>query len=186
MTGPLVVLGGLSLLGGWLNLPEFLPVGPVQMMHHWLEPVTGAAALRITKGAEALEPASTEYLLVGIAVAIAIAGIAIAYARLKPAAVVSKAQSAEPEGFERLLEHKYFVDEAYDRAIIQPLVSGSRAVLWKGMDSGIIDGLFVNGSAYLARGVGWLGARLQSGRVGTYAWVLVIGVIAVLSAFSLR
>jgi NADH-quinone oxidoreductase subunit L len=186
MTGPLVVLGGLSLLGGWLNLPEFLPVGPVQAMHHWLEPVTGAAALRITNGAESHTPASTEFLLVGIAVAIAIAGMAIAYVRLKPAVLVPKAQSPESEGIERVLEHKYFVDEAYDRVLVQPLVSVSRSVLWKGMDSGIIDGLFVNGSAYLARGVGWLGARLQNGRVGTYAWVLVIGVIAVLGAFSLR
>ena len=48
------------------------------------------------------------------------------------------------------------------------------------MDAGIIDGLFVNGSAYLARALGWLGARLQTGRVGTYAWVLVIGVVGML------
>ncbi|MEP7346019.1 MAG: NADH-quinone oxidoreductase subunit L [Gemmatimonadaceae bacterium] len=186
MTGPLVILGALSLLGGWFNLPEFFPAGPVQAMHHWLEPVTGASALLITKGAEAHMPESTEYLLVGIAVAIAIAGMAIAYTRLKPTTLVPKAQSPEAEGIERVLEHKYYVDEAYDRALVQPLVNVSRGVLWKGMDSGIIDGLFVNGSAYLARGVGWLGARLQNGRVGTYAWVLVIGVIAVLSAFSLR
>jgi len=186
MTGPLVVLGALSLLGGWFNLPEFLPAGPVQALHHWLEPVTGEAALRITKGVEAQAPESTEYLLVGIAVAIAIAGMAIAYTRLKPAALVSKAESPESEGIERLLEHKYYVDEAYDRAVVQPIVSVSRGVLWRGLDAGIIDGLFVNGSAYLARGFGWLGSRLQTGRVSTYAWVLVIGVIAVLSAFSLR
>jgi len=33
---------------------------------------------------------------------------------------------------------------------------------------------------------GWFGSRLQSGQVGTYAWVLLIGVIAVLGAFTLR
>ncbi|MFN8582897.1 MAG: NADH-quinone oxidoreductase subunit L [Gemmatimonadaceae bacterium] len=186
MTGPLVVLGGLSLAGGWLNLPEFFPAGPMQALHHWLEPVTGEAALRVTGGAEPHVAESTELMLVGIAVAIAIAGILIAFSRLKPAALVPKAQAAESEGFERVLEHKYYVDEIYDRTIVQPVVSASRGILWRGMDAGLIDGLFVNGSAYLARGFGWLGARLQSGRVGTYAWVLVIGVIAVLSAFSLR
>jgi NADH-quinone oxidoreductase subunit L len=62
----------------------------------------------------------------------------------------------------------------------------SRNVLWKGMDAGIIDGLFVNGSAYLARGIGWIGARLQSGQVGTYAWVLFIGVLFVLGAVAFR
>ncbi|MFN8572481.1 MAG: NADH-quinone oxidoreductase subunit L [Gemmatimonadaceae bacterium] len=186
MTGPLVVLGGLSLIGGWLNLPEFLPAGPMQALHHWLEPVTGAATLRVLGGKEPHVAESTELMLVGIAVAIAIAGILVAYTRLKPDTLVPKAQAPEADGFERVLEHKYYVDELYDRAIVQPVVSGSRGVLWRGMDAGLIDGLFVNGSAYLARGFGWLGARLQSGRVGTYAWVLVIGVIAVLSAFSLR
>ena len=128
---------------------------------------------------------ATEYALIGVALAIAISGILIAWARLKPAALLPKEQAPESEGFERVLEHKYYVDEAYDRAIVQPTVGISRNVLWKGMDSGIIDGLFVNGSAYLARGFGWLGARLQSGQVGTYAWVLFIGVLLVLGAVTL-
>ncbi len=186
MTGPLVVLGVLSLAGGWLNLPTFFPAGPVQALHHWLEPVTGAAGLRITNGAEAHLEHSTEYVLVGIAIAIAATGIAFAFARLKPSVLVPKAQSPASEGIERLLENKYFVDEAYDAAVVQPIVGVSRSVLWKGMDSGLIDGLVVNGSAYLARGIGWVGARLQSGQVGTYAWVLVIGVLGVLGAFTLR
>ncbi|MBV6520934.1 MAG: NADH-quinone oxidoreductase subunit L [Gemmatimonadaceae bacterium] len=186
MTGPLVALGVLSAVGGWLNLPAFFPAGPIQALHHWLEPVSGDAALQVTHGAEAHMTATTEYTLVGIAVAIAVAGIAIAFARLKPAALVPKAEAPEAEGFERVLEHKYYVDEIYDRIVVRPIESGSRGILWRGLDAGIIDGLFVNGSAYLARGFGWLGARLQTGRTGTYAWVLVIGVIAVLSAFSLR
>jgi hypothetical protein len=42
----------------------------------------------------------------------------------------------------------------------------------------------VNGSALLARALGWMGAQLQSGQIGTYAWVLVLGVIALLGAFA--
>ena len=90
-----------------------------------------------------------------------------------------KSQSPASEGFDRVLENKYFVVEGYDKVVVQPLVGVSRAVLWKGMDAGLIDGLFVNGSAQLARGIGWLGARVQSGQVGTYAWVLIIGVVAI-------
>ena len=186
MTAPLIVLGVASVAGGWLNLPTFFPAGPIQALHHWLEPVTGSAALRITNGAEAHLEHTTEYMLVGIAIAIAVLGMSIALTRLKPASLVSKAQSPASEGFERILEEKYFVDEAYDRAVVQPIIGVSRSVLWKGMDVGLIDGLFVNGSAYLARGIGWVGSRLQSGQVGTYAWVLIIGVVAVLGAFSLR
>jgi NADH-quinone oxidoreductase subunit L len=157
-----------------------------QKLHHWLEPVTGAASLRITQGEEVHMALGTEMALIGLAVAIAVGGILYAFAKLKPAALVPKAQSPEATGFERVLEHKYFVDEAYDKAIVKPVLGVSRRVLWRGMDSGLIDGLLVNGSGLLMRGLGWMGARLQSGQVGTYAWVLVIGVLAVLGAFSIN
>jgi NADH-quinone oxidoreductase subunit L len=186
MTGPLVVLGVLSAIGGWLNLPEVLPLGPVGLLHHWLEPVVGEPALHITKGAEPHLSHATEYALIGLALAIAISGIVTAWVRLKPGALVPKVQAPEPEGFERVLEHKYYVDEVYDSAVVKPTVGISRNVLWKGMDAGIIDGLFVNGSAYLARAFGWLGSRLQSGQVGTYAWILFIGVLVILGSVAFR
>ena len=112
--------------------------------------------------------------------------MAYAFLRLKPENLVPKSQSPEEYGFSRVLANKYYVDEAYDDVVIQPTVAISRYVLWKGIDSGLIDGLFVNGSAKLVRGFGWLGSRLQSGTVGMYAWVLVAGVIAVLGAVTLR
>jgi NADH-quinone oxidoreductase subunit L len=186
MTAPLMVLGVLSVVGGLLNLPAFLGEGLGQKLHHWLEPVTGAAGLHITQGEEAHLSHATEYALIGLAVLVAVAGIAYAFRRLKPAALVPKDQSPDATGFERVLEHKYFVDEAYDKAIVRPILGTSRRVLWRGMDTGLIDGLFVNGSAKLMELLGWFGARLQSGQVGTYAWVLVIGVLAVLGAFSIN
>ena len=62
----------------------------------------------------------------------------------------------------------------------------SRGLLWRGIDNGLIDGLAVNGSAYLARFVGWIGSQFQSGQLGTYAWVLAVGALAVLGAFTIR
>jgi NADH-quinone oxidoreductase subunit L len=152
----------------------------------WLEPVTGESALLVTKGQEIHEALSTEYALIGAAVAIAILGIAIAAIRLKPASLVPKAESREEEGFERVLANKWYVDEIYDDAIVEPTLSVSRNVLWKGIDAGLIDGLFVNGSAWLARLFGRIGSAIQSGQVGTYAWILLIGAVAVLGAFTLR
>jgi NADH-quinone oxidoreductase subunit L len=186
MTGPLIVLGVLSALGGWLNLPHILPLGPTEVLEHWLEPVTGAATAAITAGAPALPPANVEWLLIGAAVLIALLGIGIAFARLKPERLIPAREAPPEHGIERVLAHKYYVDEAYDAAIVRPTVAVSRRVLWRGMDTGIIDGLFVNGSAWFARGIGWIGSQVQSGQTGTYAWGIVIGVLAVLGAFTLR
>jgi len=187
MTGPLVVLALLAAFGGWLNVPALLSaIGPVGNLDHWLEPVVGEAALRTTLGAAPHVVHQTELMLVGTAIAIAVAGIAFAVLRLKPEALVPKKDSPAAEGIDRVLENKYFVDEGYNAAFVQPTLNVSRSVLWKGVDAGIIDGLFVNGSALLARAFGWMGSQLQTGQVGTYAWVLVIGVITLLGAFSFR
>ena len=187
MTGPLVVLGILSAFGGWLNLPALLPLGRVGILEHWLEPVVGESE-KLLAGpvGEAAHSANTEVALIGLAVLVAIAGMAFAAMRLKPERLVSKAQSPQEEGFERVLLNKYYVDEAYDRLIVNPTVQISRNVLWRGIDAGLIDGLFVNGSAAFSRGLGWVGSRLQTGSAGTYAWLLVVGVLAVLGAVTLR
>jgi NADH-quinone oxidoreductase subunit L len=185
MTGPLVVLGVLSAAGGWLDLPAALPIGPVGVLEKWLDPVVGAATAAVA-GTAGEAVTSTEYFLIGAAVVIAILGLVVAVVRLKPAALVPKRDALPSHGFEHVLEEKYYVDEIYDDAIVNPLVSGSRNVLWTGIDRGIIDSLFVNGSAVLARGVGWIGSQLQSGETGAYAWAIAIGALAVLGAFTFR
>ncbi len=202
MTGPLVVLGILSAVGGWFNLPALIPLGPIGVLEHWLDPVVGEGALRVTKGALPEASHSTEVALIGAAVVIAIAGIALAFAKLKPASLRPAAESPEEHGIERVLANKYYVDEAYDAAIVQPVVSTSRNLLWRGIDVGLIDGLtrlFVQSKdddaapgttvpmgGLVTRAVGWVGSQLQSGQVGTYAWVLVVGVLFVLGAFTFR
>ena len=202
MTGPLVVLGVLSVAGGWLNLPALIPVGRVGLLDRWLEPVVGQGAMMVTKGAPIEAPHTLEYALVGAAVAIALGGILLAVLKLKPATLVPKAQAPEEHGFARVLANKYYVDEVYDAAIVHPVVSTSRGLLWRGVDVGLIDGLtrlFVQSKdddaapgtsvpmgGLATRAVGWVGSQMQSGLVGTYAWVLVVGVLFVLGAFTFR
>ena len=202
MTGPLVVLGVLSVVGGWFNLPSFLPAGPVGALEHWLEPVVGESALRVTDGVAPEISHATELMLVGLAVVIAIAGILFAFGKLKPAALVPANEALPEHGIERVLANKYYVDEFYDDAIVQPVVATSRGLLWRGIDVGLIDGftrLFVQSKdedsapgttvpmgGLVPRAVGWVGSQLQSGQVGTYAWVLVVGVLFVLGAFTFR
>jgi NADH-quinone oxidoreductase subunit L len=122
----------------------------------------------------------------GVAVAIAVVGILFALVRLKPASLPAKRDAVPEHGFEGVVAHKYYVDEALDRAVVTPTYAISRNFLWRIVDNGLIDGLLVNGSAALARGFGWIGSRIQTGNVGIYAWVLVVGVLAMLGAFTLR
>ena len=185
MTGPLLVLGFLSAFGGWLNFPPILTFGRPERLAAWLGPVVGGASERLAGGSEA-SGGSTERVLIGLAVVIAVAGIAIAFTRLKPGSLASKRESPQEEGFEKVLVEKYYVDEAYERALVNPTYSVSKNFLWRFIDDGVIDGFFVNGIAKVARGFGWLGSRLQTGSVGIYAWVLVAGVLAVLGAFTTR
>ncbi|MFN2398726.1 MAG: NADH-quinone oxidoreductase subunit L [Gemmatimonadaceae bacterium] len=187
MSAPLVVLGVLTVAGGWFNLPAITSfLGPTHALGHWLEPTVGESALRAAGGAVPEMSHSTELLLIGVAVGIAVLGIVVALVRLKPARLVPKDQAPEESGIERVLANKYYVDEAYDRIVVNPTVGVSRGFLWRFVDQGIIDGLFVNGSAWIARAFGKGGSLLQTGQVGAYAWGIVIGVLAVLGAFTLR
>ena len=77
--------------------------------------------------------------------------------------------------------NKYFVDELYDATVVKPVVGGSRVVLWKGMDAGLIDGI-VNGVGARARDVGSVLRLLQSGNIRSYAtWVLFGSVVLIVA-----
>src|SRR5438876_776605 len=177
MTGPLVALGGLTLAGGALNVSPLFGGGA--WLHRWLEPVTVAA--------DRLQPAvelsrATEWALVLGAVAVAGLGIFGALRLLKPEALVP-ARLAPPEtGLGRVLWEKWYVDELYDAVLVRPVMWLSREVLWKVVDARLVDGLLVNGSAVASRALGWVGSRLQTGEVGFYVVLFVIGVLAVLGA----
>jgi NADH-quinone oxidoreductase subunit L len=173
MTWPVVTLGVLALLGGALNLPH------VGTLHHWLEPVTEGSAAFLP----ALVPATgVEIALMVAAALIGIGGIWLAVRRLRPEALVTPERAPAETGFQKLLLEKYRVDELYRAALVRPLLWFARVVLWKGVDQGAIDAAGVTGSAAVARGLGWIGSRLQSGQVGTYVVFFVLGALAVLAA----
>ena len=177
MTGPLVLLGVLTVVGGAINLPTF--VGGHHWLESWLEPVTAAAAAfaRVE-----LPHGSTELFLVGGAVLVGVLGLALGYRLTLARRTPTAHEAPEDTGIARVLNRKYYVDELYDAAVVRPLVRLSRTVLWKGVDQGVIDGAAVNGSARLSRGLGWLGSRLQTGQVGVYVVLFLVGALWILRA----
>jgi NADH-quinone oxidoreductase subunit L len=74
------------------------------------------------------------------------------------------------------------VDELYDAAIVRPIMWLSREVPWKVVDMRVVDGLLVNGTATASRALGWVGSRLQTGEVGVYVVLFVVGVLAIVGA----
>jgi len=176
MTGPLIVLGVLSAVGGLVNLPPYLGGGALE---HWLEPVTAPAAaffkLEMPHGL-------TELYLIGAAVLIGAAGLVAGYQATLGRKLLPAAEAPEDTGLAWVLHRKYYVDEIYDRLFVRPVVWLSRLVLWKGVDQTVVDGAAVNGTARISRGLGWLGSRLQTGQVGVYVVLFLVGALWILQA----
>jgi NADH-quinone oxidoreductase subunit L len=175
MTGPLIVLGVLSALGGLINLPPL--VGGGALLEHWLEPVTAPAhqffPLEMPHG-------QTELFLVGGAVLVGVLGLLAGYRATLRRRIPSAAEAPDDTGLARVLNRKYYVDEIYDALIVHPLVWFSRTMLWRVVDEGVVDGAAVNGTAKLSRGLGWLGSRLQTGQVGVYVVLFLAGALWIL------
>ncbi len=175
MTGPLLLLGILSAAGGLLNVPELYHGNA--WLDHWLEPIAqpGAALLP--------QPhfgTGTEWMLVGIAVLVAVIGIVGAWRLLKPEALVPARAAPAERGFARILRDKWYVDEIYNALIVRPLLWVSTELLWKRVDQQAIDGATVNGVARGARALGWANRWLQTGQVGVYVAVFVVGVLLII------
>jgi NADH-quinone oxidoreductase subunit L len=178
MTGPLIALGALSVIGGLINLPPYLGGGALE---HWLEPVTAPAAafyrLEMPHGV-------TEFLLIAAAVLVGALGLFAGYQATLRSRTRPAAEAPDDTGFARVLNRKYYIDEIYDALLVRPLVWLSRVVLWKGIDQAAVDGAAVNGTARISRGLGWMGSRLQTGQVGIYVVLFLVGALWILQEMA--
>jgi NADH-quinone oxidoreductase subunit L len=153
---PLVILAGLSLVGGYLfKIPDFL-----------------RTVFPAVEAPEAFGP-------MAVASAAGLLGIALAYLMYVYRPGIPDSIASGAKGLYTLVYNKYFVDEIYDAAVVKPLVGGSRVVLWKGFDAGLIDGT-VNGIGARAKGIGGVLRLAQSGNTRSYAtWIAFGGVLVI-------
>jgi NADH-quinone oxidoreductase subunit L len=211
MTVPLIVLAILSTLGGLIGVPyalsSLLGGHPENYIERTLEPViantpggsntTGHEAAPIwlspppqaVDGAPAFAPLDehaesdvshspeevhAERLLAVVSFLSAAFGIAIGWAIFKKRPLLQ---------MPRILENKYYVDEIYDAAIINPIKVGSREGLWKLFDVGVIDGL-LHAIGEVVTEAGRLVRHLQAGFVRGYAAIILLGALAVIGFFA--
>ncbi|MEW6137941.1 MAG: NADH-quinone oxidoreductase subunit L [Thermodesulfobacteriota bacterium] len=182
MTVPLMILAVLSLVGGFVGIPI---LKGWHVFGDFLAPVF-APAEAVLKGehAAAHHSVALELTLMGVSLAIAIAGFF--YARWMYLTEPGAAQRMVERfpGLHKLVYNKYWVDEIYDILFVNSIVRFSQ-FLWKMFDDAVIDGI-VNGTARIARGWGAVLRRLQSGVVKDYALSILVGVVFVIGYLVLR
>lgn len=113
---------------------------------------------------------------------LALAGVVLAwYLYMKNTALPAKIQK-RVQPLYTLLDNKYYMDWINEN-ILARAARGLGVGLWKGGDQGIIEGIFVNGSA---RAVGWFAGVIrwvQSGYIYHYAFAMLVGVVVLMTYF---
>ena len=186
---PLIALAFFSVVAGWINVPEalretFVGLGPLtsEWLHHWLEPITEQAhhiqELNLGEVAEQAPFGGGEVFWALASTALALATVLASFQFLRRKNVKVATEDTELSGFSKVLYNKWYVDEIYDRLIVQPLIQSSR-FCWKVIDARVIDGV-VNGVGWAARGLGFIVSMFQTGTVNMYAFVLTIGALIIL------
>ncbi|HEX5151533.1 MAG TPA: NADH-quinone oxidoreductase subunit L [Parafilimonas sp.] len=163
ITTPLLVLGILSVIGGFVNVPEVL--GGEQQLHHFLAPVLK------TENAEAVHElgSSKEFMLMAISIGVAALAILIALSKY-----TKKPELDEPAGFGKVLANKWYIDEIYDALVVNPLAylgSFFKNVIDKSGIDGFVNGVgtFIQYSSRRLR-------LVQNGKVGTYILYMVFSI----------
>jgi NADH-quinone oxidoreductase subunit L len=166
MTLPLVILALLAVAGGLIGIPEvFAPHA------HWLEqflqPVFSDSAKILP--AQSVAP-NLAWMLMAASAALCFIGMLAAWIRF-----AKKPELAEPKGLGKVLADKWYVDELYENLFVRP-INALAKFLNNVVEKSLIDGI-VNG---VGRAIQY-GSRqirlLQSGQVGAYVLLMVIGIV---------
>ena len=166
ITIPLVILAILSVIGGYVGVPEFIMHG-AHSLKEFLAPVFEGSN-KILEAHE-VSPA-TEWMLTGISTALIVITIVFAWNKFS-----KKPDTEEPAGFGKVLADKWYVDELYEKIIVNPL--DKLAMFFKNVfEKHVVDGI-VNG---VGKAVNYSSRQLrliQSGQVGSYVLLMVLGMV---------
>ncbi|AWG20607.1 NADH-quinone oxidoreductase subunit L [Flavobacterium faecale] len=165
ITFPLIVLAILAAIGGLISLPT----------NSWLN---GYLAPLFSKEAhEAHHFGTQEYSLMAIAVIGGLVGIGIAFSKyLKQNQVPESDENIT--GFAKTLYNKYYVDEAYDFVFVKS-INGLSNFFRDQVETGLSSLVF--GLGKITNEIGYQGKKVQSGSIGLYVFIFVLGLSAILT-----
>ncbi|WP_140486271.1 NADH-quinone oxidoreductase subunit L [Flavobacterium sp. GSA192] len=165
ITFPLIVLAILATIGGLISLPT----------NSWLN---GYLAPLFSKEAhEAHHFGTTEYTLMAIAVLGGIIGITIAFVKYIKQSQVP-AEDAEITGFSKVLYNKYYVDEIYDVIFVKTTNTLSR-FFRDYVETALSATVF--GLGKVTNELSYQGKKLQTGSIGFYLFVFVLGLCSIVT-----
>jgi NADH-quinone oxidoreductase subunit L len=156
MLGPLFALAFGSIVVGFIHVPQFIQ-----------------PAVRV------VAPEGHAAWLPFVATGVALLGLALAYQLYLRAPGTQRRLRDSLAGVRRPLEAKYYFDDVYNAFADKALIGGSRELLWKRVDAGLIDGI-VNGSGRVTAGLARAVRLAQGGFVRGYALVMLGGAVALL------
>ena len=165
ITFPLIVLAILATIGGVISLPGN------SWLNHYLMPFFAK------EGHHAHVLGTTEYALMAIATVGALVGIGVAYAKYMKQKQVP-GDDATFTGMSKVLLNKYYVDEVYDAVFVKPINALSnffRNYIETGLSA------FVFGFGKAANELSFQGKKLQTGSIGLYLFMFVLGFCAIIS-----
>lgn len=169
MTIPLIILAILSIVGGFVGIPELFIEGGDRLgafLAPVIAPHTGEHVSHFT-----------EYMLMGLSSVLMIVMIIIAWMLFRNYSQSPADKRIEATGFSKVLENKWYVDELYQKIIVDPL-NRTGQFLRSMIENNVIDG-FVNG---VGRAVQYGGRQLrllQSGQVGNYVLLMVLSMVVI-------
>jgi NADH-quinone oxidoreductase subunit L len=172
ITIPLIILAILAFGGGLIGIPEVFVHGG-HRLEAFLAPVfePSVAIKSLQHQTHEAMSHSQEYLLMAVSVGGALIALVFAWSKFAK----YQRNMEEPTGFAKVLANKWYVDELYDAVIVKPLNNFAK-FLNNVVEKNIIDG-FVNG---VGRAVNYSGRQirfLQSGQVGAYILLMVLGIL---------
>jgi NADH-quinone oxidoreductase subunit L len=180
MTVPLIILAGFASIIGFIGLPHFEHLNLPHPLAHWLEPsVTADWYASGLPGVQAIAghaSDATTVLLMGVALAVGVAGIAGAWLFYGhgPSKTVATLVQGPLSSVYEASKHKLWFDEVYDAILVRPFKIAARG-LFEIADRFVIDTVAVNGSAFVIGIFGRMSRWFQNGNVQRYLTGVVVG-----------
>lgn len=171
---PLAVLAGFSIGGGLLIGPSdaFVGIAGANSFANFIAPVLVETPHAVRH--------SEERWLAALATLVAGAGAAAAWLLYVKRPGFPERIRAALGPLHRFFERKFYVDELYDRLFVRPTLALSDALLFRGVDVRLIDGVLVGGPARALRAFAEVALRrLQSGLAQGYLFAMLLGTLAI-------